>query len=162
MTSELRVEAAQLDVGHLVKMFGRTKVVDDVSFTLEGGQLLTLLGPSGSGKTTTMRMIAGFEEPTAGEVRLAGESILDLPAYKRNIGVVFQQYALFPHLNVFANRAYPLQMRRMRKDEIADRVGAALAMVRLGGFEGRYPRQLSGGQQQRVARWARLTSASAS
>ncbi|WP_428245409.1 ABC transporter ATP-binding protein [Ferrovibrio sp.] len=144
-------QAATLDVEHLMKVFDKQVVVRDVSFSLKGGELLTLLGPSGSGKTTTMRMIAGFEEPTAGDVRVAGESIVDRPVHKRDIGVVFQQYALFPHLSVFRNLAYPLEMRGLRKAEIARRVERALAMVRLGGFEGRLPRELSGGQQQRVA-----------
>jgi putative spermidine/putrescine transport system ATP-binding protein len=140
-----------LEVMHLVKAFGRGRVVDDVSFALPAGGLLTLLGPSGSGKTTTMRMIAGFETPTSGDVRVGTDSIIDLPAHRRNIGVVFQQYALFPHLSVFDNVAYPLEMRRVGRAEIKRRVGDALAKVRLGDFEGRRPRELSGGQQQRVA-----------
>jgi putative spermidine/putrescine transport system ATP-binding protein len=140
-----------LQVEHVEKMFGRNKVVDDVSFALGGGELLTLLGPSGSGKTTTMRMIAGFEEPTSGLIRVGGESVLNQPVHKRNIGVVFQQYALFPHLSVFRNLAYPLEMRRVPKAETNRRVANALDMVRLTGFEDRLPRELSGGQQQRVA-----------
>jgi putative spermidine/putrescine transport system ATP-binding protein len=144
-------QAASLDVEHLEKIFDRTRVVADVSFSLRGGELLTLLGPSGSGKTTTMRMIAGFEEPTRGDVRIAGNSVVNQVVHERNIGVVFQQYALFPHLTVFGNVAYPLQMRRIAKKEIARRVEGAIAMVRLAGFEGRFPRELSGGQQQRVA-----------
>lgn len=144
-------KAASLDVERLVKEFGRTRVVDDVSFSLRGGELLTLLGPSGSGKTTTMRMIAGFEDPTSGDVRIAGESVLDREVHRRDIGVVFQQYALFPHMTVFANVAYPLEMRRLPKVERLQRVERAISMVRLSGFEGRYPRELSGGQQQRVA-----------
>ncbi len=143
--------AASLDVERLVKEFGRTRVVDDLSFSLRGGELLTLLGPSGSGKTTTMRMIAGFEDPTSGDVRIAGESVLDREVHRRDIGVVFQQYALFPHMTVFGNVAYPLEMRRVPKAERARRVERAISMVRLSGFEGRYPRELSGGQQQRVA-----------
>ena len=146
-----RAPAATLEVSHLEKIFGRSKVVDDVSFTLAGGELLTLLGPSGSGKTTTMRMIAGFEEPTSGSIRIGGQSVIDQPVHKRNIGVVFQQYALFPHLSVFRNLAYPLEMRRISRAEISRRVASALDMVRLTGFEGRLPRELSGGQQQRVA-----------
>ncbi len=143
--------AASLDVERLVKEFGRTRVVDDLSFSLSGGELLTLLGPSGSGKTTTMRMIAGFEDPSSGDVRIAGESVLDREVHRRDIGVVFQQYALFPHMTVFGNVCYPLEMRRIPKPERARRVERAISMVRLGGFEGRYPRELSGGQQQRVA-----------
>ncbi len=146
-----RIRGATLEVRQLVKMFGDTRVVDDVSFKIDSGMFLTLLGPSGSGKTTTLRMIAGFEEPTSGEIRVGGEVITDTPAYKRNIGVVFQQYALFPHLTVFQNVAYPLEMRRCPKGEIRTRVDAALGLVRLQDFESRYPKQLSGGQQQRVA-----------
>jgi len=145
------VNAAALEVSHLEKVFGHNRVVDDVSFTLAGGELLTLLGPSGSGKTTTMRMVAGFERPSAGSIRLAGVDIVDQPVHRRDIGVVFQQYALFPHLTVARNVAYPLEMRRVARAEIARRVDRALAMVRLTGLEGRLPRELSGGQQQRVA-----------
>jgi spermidine/putrescine ABC transporter ATP-binding subunit len=147
----LHIRGARLEVDRLVKAFGETRVVDDVSFTIGSGEFLTLLGPSGSGKTTTLRMIAGFEEPTAGEIRVGGHAITDTPAHKRNIGVVFQQYALFPHLTVLQNVAYPLEMRRRPKAEIRSRVDAALGLVRLQGYESRYPRQLSGGQQQRVA-----------
>jgi putative spermidine/putrescine transport system ATP-binding protein len=142
---------ASLEVSGLIKTFGRGRVVDDVSFSLPPGGLLTLLGPSGSGKTTTMRMIAGFETPTSGDVKVDGDSIVDLPAHRRNIGVVFQQYALFPHLTVFENVAYPLDMRRVSRAQTKQRVEAALETVRLSGFEARRPRQLSGGQQQRVA-----------
>ena len=148
---ERRAPAATLEVSHLEKIFGRTKVVADMSFALAGGELLTLLGPSGSGKTTTMRMIAGFEVPSSGSIRVGGKSVIDQPVHQRNIGVVFQQYALFPHLNVFRNVAYPLEMRRVSKSEIGRRVARTLEMVRLTGFEGRLPRELSGGQQQRVA-----------
>jgi spermidine/putrescine ABC transporter ATP-binding subunit len=147
----MKIRGARLDVHGLSKAFGGNRVVDDVSFTVEGGAFLTLLGPSGSGKTTTLRMIAGFEEPTAGEILVAGAPITDRPPYRRNIGVVFQQYALFPHLTVFQNVAYPLQMRRVGKRDLAERVRRALGLVRLDGFADRYPRQLSGGQQQRVA-----------
>ena len=147
----LHIRAAALEVRHLSKAFGATRVVSDVSFRVEGGGLLTLLGPSGSGKTTSLRMIAGFEEPTEGQILVADVDITERPAHKRNIGVVFQQYALFPHLTVFQNIAYPLEMRRSGKAEIRSRVEAALDLVRLQGYEARYPHQLSGGQQQRVA-----------
>ena len=129
------MDGAALRVEHLEKVFGRTKVVEDLSFSLSGGELLTLLGPSGSGKTTTIRMIAGFEEPTTGKVELAGKSVIDLPVHKRDIGVVFQQYALFPHLNVFRNVAYPLEMRGIKKSETEGRVRSALSMVRLDGLD---------------------------
>jgi spermidine/putrescine ABC transporter ATP-binding subunit len=147
----LHIRGATVEVSRLVKAFTQARVVDDVSFRIDGGTFLTLLGPSGSGKTTTLRMIAGFEEPTSGEIAIGGLAITDQPAHKRNIGVVFQQYALFPHLTVFGNVAYPLEMRRRSRAEIRERVAAALGLVRLQGLEARYPRQLSGGQQQRVA-----------
>ena len=147
----LSIRGASLEARGLSKAFGNARVVSDVSFRVEGGALLTLLGPSGSGKTTTLRMIAGFEDPDAGQILVADEDITDRPAHRRNIGVVFQQYALFPHLTVAQNVAYPLEMRRVGRAEIRSRVGAALDLVRLQGFEARYPRQLSGGQQQRVA-----------
>jgi spermidine/putrescine ABC transporter ATP-binding subunit len=147
----LQIQGARLEVRGLSKAFGGGRVVDDLSFAVDGGTFLTLLGPSGSGKTTTLRMIAGFEEPTAGEILVGDAPITDRPPYRRNIGVVFQQYALFPHLTVFANVAYPLQMRRTPRTDIAERVRRALGLVRLEGFADRYPRQLSGGQQQRVA-----------
>ncbi len=147
----LQIHGARLEVRGLSKAFGGGRVVDDVSFEVEGGGFLTLLGPSGSGKTTTLRMIAGFEEPTAGDILVADAPITDRPPYRRNIGVVFQQYALFPHLTVFQNVAYPLQMRRAPRTDIAERVRRTLGLVRLEDFADRYPRQLSGGQQQRVA-----------
>ena len=149
--SDFKIHGAPLEVRRLSKAFAGTRVVDDVSFAVEGGGFLTLLGPSGSGKTTTLRMIAGFEEPTAGDILVGGASITARPPHRRNIGVVFQQYALFPHLTVFQNVAYPLEMRRTPKAEIAQRVRRALGLVRLDGFADRYPRHLSGGQQQRVA-----------
>lgn len=141
-----RVEATSLS-----KDYSGVRVVDDVSFTLEPGQLLTLLGPSGSGKTTTMRIIAGLEEPTDGRVVVGGVDITRKAAHRRDIGVVFQQYALFPHLTVFQNVVYPLEMRRLPKAEAREMVAEALRLVRMEDFAGRYPRQLSGGQQQRVA-----------
>jgi len=147
----LKIHGASLEARGLSKAFGGARVVSDVSFRVEGGALLTLLGPSGSGKTTTLRMIAGFEDPDAGQILVADEDITERPAHRRNIGVVFQQYALFPHLTVAQNVAYPLEMRRYGRAEIRSRVGAALDLVRLQGYETRYPRQLSGGQQQRVA-----------
>jgi putative spermidine/putrescine transport system ATP-binding protein len=125
--------------------------VAGVSLDIRPGEFLTLLGPSGSGKTTTLMMIAGFETPDAGEITLDDRPVTALPPHRRNIGVVFQNYALFPHLSVFENIAYPLRVRRVRVAEIRERVRAALAMVRLEGFEARAPHQLSGGQQQRVA-----------
>ncbi len=145
------ITGAQVEVRSLEKHFGPVKAVDDITFFSEPGSFVTLLGPSGSGKTTTLNIIAGFESPTAGEVLLGSESITSIPTYKRNIGMVFQNYALFPHMTVVQNIAYPLQMRRMNKSQINQMVGEALQMIQLDGFEDRYPKQLSGGQQQRVA-----------
>jgi putative spermidine/putrescine transport system ATP-binding protein len=130
---------------------GQTLVIDDLNLDIRSREFLTLLGPSGSGKTTTLMMLAGFEVPTRGDIRLAGRSIRDLAPYRRDIGVVFQNYALFPHMTVGENVAFPLLARRVAKAERARRVSQVLDMVQLGGFETRRPGQLSGGQQQRVA-----------
>jgi spermidine/putrescine ABC transporter ATP-binding subunit len=151
MSQTAPIRGARLEVRGLSKSFAGARVVDDVSFAIDGGGFLTLLGPSGSGKTTTLRMIAGFEEPSEGRILVGGEDIGDRAPQRRNIGVVFQQYALFPHLTVFQNVAYPLEMRRLARREIAARVARTLELVRLTGLERRYPKQLSGGQQQRVA-----------
>ncbi|MCS6854216.1 MAG: ABC transporter ATP-binding protein [Elioraea sp.] len=128
-----------------------TLVIPDLSFEVGRGEFLTLLGPSGSGKTTTLMMLAGFEAPDRGRILLEGRDIVGVPAHRRNIGVVFQSYALFPHLTVAQNIAFPLAVRGRPRAEIAERVAKALAMVRLEGFGERRPSQLSGGQQQRVA-----------
>src|SRR5262249_26804290 len=133
------------------KAFGKALAVDGVSLAVGPGEFVTLLGPSGSGKTTTLMMIAGFEHPDSGEIRLNGRDITGLPAHRRGIGVVFQNYALFPHLTVFENVAFALRMRDMTRPEIGRRVGETLELVKLSGLQARYPRQLSGGQQQRVA-----------
>ncbi|HET6369526.1 MAG TPA: ATP-binding cassette domain-containing protein, partial [Pseudomonadales bacterium] len=130
---------------------GRTLVVRDLSLDVAPGEFLTLLGPSGSGKTTTLMMLAGFESPTEGEILLDGRSITRLPPHKRDIGMVFQNYALFPHMTVTQNVAFPLAIRGLGRSEVAPRVAQALAVVKLTGFEARRPAQLSGGQQQRVA-----------
>ena len=130
---------------------GETLVVRDLDLDIRRGEFLTLLGPSGSGKTTTLLMLAGFEAPTAGDIRLEGRSLARVPAYKRDIGVVFQNYALFPHMTVAENVAFPLDVRRLAKADVAARVARALDMVQLAGFAARRPAQLSGGQQQRVA-----------
>ncbi len=123
----------------------------DVSLTVADGEFLVLLGPSGCGKTTTLRMVAGFIEPTSGMVRLGGADVTLLPPWKRNAGMVFQSYALFPHLSVAQNVAFGLEMRKLPRADIERRVEEVLALVRLKGYGGRLPRQLSGGQQQRVA-----------
>jgi putative spermidine/putrescine transport system ATP-binding protein len=130
---------------------GETLVVRDLDLDIRRGEFLTLLGPSGSGKTTTLMMLAGFETPTAGEITLEGRSLARLPPHRRDIGMVFQNYALFPHMTVAENVAFPLSVRGLSRDEMQGRVKRALGMVRLEGFEARRPTQLSGGQQQRVA-----------
>jgi len=140
-----------LELRELTKRYGHTPGVGPVSFEVWEGEFLSLLGPSGCGKTTTLRCIAGFEEPTAGDILMDGESIVVRPPHRRDIGLVFQNYALFPHLTVFENVAFGLRLRRRPRQEIADRVDEALRLVDLIGLEGRHPGQLSGGQQQRVA-----------
>jgi putative spermidine/putrescine transport system ATP-binding protein len=130
---------------------GERLVVQRLDLDIRRGEFLTLLGPSGSGKTTTLMMLAGFESPTAGEILLDGRPITRTPPHKRHFGMVFQNYALFPHMTVGANVAYPLSVRKVSRTEQAERVTRALAMVRLGGLADRTPAQLSGGQQQRVA-----------
>jgi spermidine/putrescine ABC transporter ATP-binding subunit len=142
---------AEIRLDGLVKRFGNAVAVDRITLDIRGGEFLTLLGPSGSGKTTTLRLIAGFELPTAGDILIDGASIVAVPPYRRNIGMVFQNYALFPHMTVFQNIAFPLEMRRVDKVMITEQVAKALELVQLPGYEGRYPRQLSGGQQQRIA-----------
>jgi putative spermidine/putrescine transport system ATP-binding protein len=142
---------ARLDIDKLVKRYGDFHAVKDVSLSVADGEFLVLLGPSGCGKTTTLRMVAGLIEPTAGQVKLGGKDVTLLPPWKRNTGMVFQSYALFPHLTVAQNVAFGLEMRKLPKADIDKRVEEALALVRLAGFGARLPRQLSGGQQQRVA-----------
>ena len=135
----------------LEKRFDRANAVDGVSLDIRSGEFLTLLGPSGSGKTTTLMMIAGFETPTAGDIAIDAKSVVAMPPYRRNIGMVFQNYALFPHLTVADNIGFPLRQRGVPKAERARLVAEALELVHLPGYGSRYPRQLSGGQQQRVA-----------
>ena len=137
---------------HIDKSFdGKTLVIKDLNLDIVQGEFLTMLGPSGSGKTTTLMMLAGFETPTNGEIFFGDQSISDIPPYKRNIGMVFQDYSLFPHMTVKENLIFPLKVRKLAKDEIDRKVASALEMVELRGFDGRMPAQLSGGQQQRVA-----------
>ncbi|MEG1042636.1 MAG: ABC transporter ATP-binding protein [Pseudomonas sp.] len=130
---------------------GESLIVKDLNLDIRKGEFLTLLGPSGSGKTTSLMMLAGFETPTAGEIQLAGRSINNVPPHKRDIGMVFQNYALFPHMTVAENLAFPLSVRNLSKTDISERVKRVLNMVQLDAFAKRYPGQLSGGQQQRVA-----------
>jgi len=142
---------ARLDLQGLGKRYGDFHAVRDVNLQVADGEFLVLLGPSGCGKTTTLRMVAGFIEPTAGHVKLGGTDVTELPPWRRNAGMVFQSYALFPHLSVAQNVAFGLEMRKLPRADITRRVEEALALVRLSGFGTRLPRQLSGGQQQRVA-----------
>jgi len=135
----------------LTKRFGDVTAVDSISMTIRDGEFVSFLGPSGCGKTTTLRMIAGFEDVSGGSILFDGQDVVNVPAEKRDIGMVFQNYALFPHMTVGQNLAFGLEMRRIARPEIERRVAAVLDMVQLKGFADRYPRQLSGGQQQRVA-----------
>jgi spermidine/putrescine transport system ATP-binding protein len=141
----------EVELQNVTKRFGDVTAVDSVSLSVLSGEFLTLLGPSGCGKTTLLRIIAGFELPDFGRVVLGGREVTQLPPNHRDVTTVFQHYALFPHLNVFANVAFGLERRHVAPDEIRRRVAAALEMVRLGGLDERQPRELSGGQQQRVA-----------
>ena len=135
----------------VTKRFGAVTAVDDISLSIAAGEFFTLLGPSGSGKTTTLRMIAGFDQPTTGRVHLHGEDVTELPPFDRDANTVFQDYALFPHMSVRDNVAYGLKVRGTRKGERRDAAEEVLAQVRLGGYGDRKPSQLSGGQRQRVA-----------
>ncbi|RDJ25559.1 ABC transporter ATP-binding protein [Bosea caraganae] len=143
--------AGAISVENLTKTYGNAVAIRDVSLAIGSGQFVTLLGPSGSGKTTVLMSIAGFVSPTAGEIRLNGEPINHLPPDRREFGMVFQGYALFPHLTVAQNVAFPLRVRHRPRTEIEDSVRRALEMVQLERFADRLPRQLSGGQQQRAA-----------
>lgn len=158
LPSPIEVEAVAAEPVPFVRFKGVTKTYDGVNLVVKQldldiarGEFLTLLGPSGSGKTTTLMMLAGFEQPTSGDIMLNGTSLTEQPPHKRGLGFVFQNYALFPHMSVSENVAFPLEVRRIRGSEIRERVARALAMVELTGFEKRKPAQLSGGQQQRVA-----------
>src|SRR6266567_8624280 len=145
------MKSACVAVRDLSKSYGPATAVSGVSINVRAGEFLSLLGPSGSGKTTLLMMIAGFEAPTAGAIHIDDRDITELAPNKRNIGMVFQRYALFPHMSVADNIAFPLRMRRTPKAEIRRRVEAALALVQLEEYGGRLPSQLSGGQQQRIA-----------
>ncbi|MBS7704523.1 ABC transporter ATP-binding protein [Chelatococcus asaccharovorans] len=142
---------AKVELSGLCRSYGDNQVVDNVSLTVASGEILALLGPSGCGKTTTLRMIAGLISPSAGEIAIDGSSITALPVHRRNLGMLFQNYALFPHLTVLENVAFGLAMRGLPKAVITERARQALALTRLTGFEDRMPAALSGGQQQRVA-----------
>lgn len=142
---------AIIQIRSLAKSFGNVKAVDGVDLDVQAGEFLTLLGPSGSGKTTVLRMIAGFENPDAGSILLNGKDITNLPAYERDVNTVFQDYALFPHMDVISNIEYGLKVKGVEKGERRQKALTALEQVRLSGYEKRKPSQLSGGQRQRVA-----------
>ena len=142
---------ADVRLDRVTKRFGDFTAVDDLSLSIERGEFFSLLGPSGCGKTTTLRMIGGFEDASAGTILLGEQDVTDLPPFKRDVNTVFQNYALFPHLSVFENVAFGLRRRKVAADEIRSRVAEMLELVELPGYEHRKPGQLSGGQQQRVA-----------
>ena len=142
---------ALIEIRNLAKSFGAVKAVDGVDLDINPGEFLTLLGPSGSGKTTVLRMIAGFETPDSGSVKLNGKDITYLPPYERDVNTVFQDYALFPHMDVISNIEYGLRVKGVEKKERREKALKALDQVRLSGYENRKPNQLSGGQRQRVA-----------
>ncbi len=144
-------QAQSVALTEVVKRYGSVAAVDRVSLSVGAGEFLTLLGPSGSGKSTTLMLVAGFERPDGGEIRIGDRRVDHVPPYRRNLGVVFQHYALFPHKTVAQNVAFPLEERGVARADAARRVDEALARVRMEGYGARYPSQLSGGQQQRVA-----------
>jgi spermidine/putrescine transport system ATP-binding protein len=145
--------AIQLDqvIKHFPAGSGNVTAVEQVDLSIDEGEFFSLLGPSGCGKTTTLRMVAGFEDPTGGRILLQGRDVVGVPPYRRDVNMVFQHYALFPHMDVFDNVAFGLRRKKVQDDEIKRRVGEMLELVELGGREHRRPQQLSGGQQQRVA-----------
>ena len=151
MNDTLHLPAAPLSISNLTVQFGAVTALHDIDLTIPAGEFVTLLGPSGSGKSTLLMAIAGFVTPMRGEIRMGGGDLLGIPAERRNFGVVFQGYALFPHMTVAQNVAFPLQVRRISAGERAKRVRKALGLVRMEEFADRKPSQLSGGQQQRVA-----------
>ena len=144
-------ETAHVRVSHVTKRFGGVTAVDDVSFEVPKGSFATLLGPSGCGKTTTLRMIAGFYDPDLGDIEIGGRRVNNLPVHRRGTAMVFQDYALFPHMSVRDNVAYGLRVAHVSGPDRTRRVDETLAFVGLGGLGDRWPNQLSGGQQQRVA-----------
>ena len=145
------MSVGQITLTSVTKQFGDTVAVDDVSLQVEGGEFFSLLGPSGCGKTTTLRIIGGFEYPTAGEVYINDELMVETPPYRRPVNTVFQNYALFPHKTVAQNIAFGLQMKKASKAETSDAVERSLDLIQLPGYENRKPSELSGGERQRVA-----------
>ena len=150
-TSLIKARGARIELAQVRKEYADSVAVDNVSLVIEPGEFMTLLGPSGSGKTTTLNIIAGFTTATTGTLTIDGKQMQDLPPHRRDIGMVFQHYALFPHMTVAENVAFPLKQRKVPKARRTEMVEAALETVRLGGYGHRRPRELSGGQQQRVA-----------
>ena len=151
LAGQMSYTASEIRLENLTKKFGEFTAVDNFSLQIKKGEFITFLGPSGSGKTTTLMLIAGFIYPTSGDIRIGDESIISMPANKRNLGIVFQNYSLFPHMTISENIAFPLKMRKLDANDIQSQVRDALELVHLGNFGKRYPKQLSGGQQQRVA-----------
>lgn len=148
---EKKVCSPVVQMTGVYKRFGKVVAVEKMDLDIEEGSLVTLLGPSGCGKTTILRMVAGLETPTEGDIYIKGKRVNDIPIHKRNLGMIFQNYALFPHKTIFDNVAFGLKYRNIAKSEMKKKVGRALEMVRLPGVENRMPSQLSGGQQQRIA-----------
>ncbi|AWJ93097.1 ABC transporter ATP-binding protein (plasmid) [Azospirillum baldaniorum] len=148
---QTRSTGATIEFQSVRKAYGSVKALHDFSLTIRPGEFLTILGSSGSGKTTALNALAGFSTADSGDIRIDGRSVIDEPPERRNLGMVFQNYSLFPHMSVFDNIAFPLRMRRMPRRDIKERVERVLEIVRLGPLAGRMPRDLSGGQQQRVA-----------
>ena len=144
-------ERGSVEISGVTKRFGATTAVDDLNLEIQAGEFLSLLGPSGCGKTTTLRMLAGFEQPDEGFIRISGNFVQGVPPFKRDVNTVFQHYALFPHMTVAENVAYGLRQKGVEKAEMTRRVGEALEMVKMTKLASRKPRQMSGGQQQRVA-----------
>lgn len=151
ISDELKRESSTLKVESLVKIFGDHVAIDNITFQTEPGEITAFLGPSGCGKTTTLRIISGLESPTEGRIIIDNEKVNNVPPHKRDIGLVFQDYALFPHMTVRQNIEFGLKVKDLDQKEVKERVQASLAQVNLVGKEGRYPQQLSGGEQQRVA-----------
>jgi putative spermidine/putrescine transport system ATP-binding protein len=151
MNTEREGRAIPVAIRNVVKQYGHLRALDDVSLSVEAGEFVTLLGPSGSGKTTLLMVLAGFVRPNGGSIAIGDTEVVRLPPHKREIGMVFQNYALFPHMNVGQNIGYPLRLRGMAKPEIAKRVERVLSLVQLDGYAERRVDQLSGGQRQRVA-----------